>query len=133
LEQKRSKGCAHRFPPMYAGANMGHPSDFLTDPVAIRHIRSALASKLNCHLDRSVAEWRDLRFFLRRLPISDPGASQIPVAHANQVEQTVQSEKRDGVTGGLPHQRLCPERDAHAGDAQHGQIVGAVPDRNHLV
>src|SRR5450631_445492 len=27
--KKRSKGFAHLFRPMYAGANMGHPSDFL--------------------------------------------------------------------------------------------------------
>ena len=29
MEQKRSLGCAHRFRPTYAQANVGHPSDSL--------------------------------------------------------------------------------------------------------
>ena len=36
------------------------------------------------------------------------------------------------MAGGLPYQGLGPESNAHAGDAQHGEIVGPISDRNHL-
>ena len=31
MQRERLMGFAHSFRPMYAGANMGHPSDFLPD------------------------------------------------------------------------------------------------------
>src|ERR1700733_2507832 len=37
------------------------------------------------------------------------------------------------MAGCLPYQRLGPESDAHAGDAKHEKIVGAIPYRNYLV
>ena len=37
------------------------------------------------------------------------------------------------MAGGLPHQWLGAESDAHACDAKHGKIVGAISYRDHLV
>ncbi len=55
--------------------------------------KTDLPLKMNCHLDRSEAKWRDLRFLSTiaalLLPDSDPGARQVPVAHADQIQQTV--------------------------------------------
>ena len=37
------------------------------------------------------------------------------------------------MAGGLPHKWFGAESDAHAGDAKHGKIVGAISYRDYLV
>src|SRR6266851_1663449 len=58
---------------------------------------------------------------------------QISVSHSDQVEKTVQAQDRQCVVGALLHERLRPEGNAHAGNAEHGKIVRSVAYGNHLL
>src|SRR5271155_1993327 len=58
---------------------------------------------------------------------------QVSVANPDEVEQAVETEMGQRVVGALPDQRLGPEGDAHPGKVEHGQVVGPVAHRNHLL
>jgi hypothetical protein len=49
MAKKRLWGCAHLFRPMYAGANMGHPSDFLRALLTIQTAAPESASSLRAN------------------------------------------------------------------------------------
>ena len=59
--------------------------------------------------------------------------AQVPVAHAYQIEQAIQSQIGDRMASGLAHQWLRPKCDAHSGNAKHGKIIGAIANRDHLI
>ena len=59
--------------------------------------------------------------------------SQIPIANSEQVEQAVEAEAGNGLVRFLPHHGLGTVRDAHAGEVQHGDVVGSIADRHHLL
>ena len=61
------------------------------------------------------------------------GLGGFPLPEADQVQDRVQTQGRDRVTGGFLHQRFGPERDPEARLAQHGQVVGTIPDGDHLL
>src|SRR5205814_262951 len=58
---------------------------------------------------------------------------QLPRRKSEQVEDRVQSRRRDAGVGRLAQLRLGVERDPEAGAFEHQRVVGAVADRDHLI
>ena len=58
---------------------------------------------------------------------------RVRIPESQQVQNAVQPQVGDGVTGTLPDQRLGPECNPQPCRAQHGQIIGTVSHRDHLL
>jgi len=57
---------------------------------------------------------------------------EVAVADSDEVEESVEAEVGDGLVGGLADQRFGAIGNAHAGEVEHGDIVGAIADGNNL-
>jgi hypothetical protein len=62
----------------------------------------------NCHLDRSVAQWRDLRFFFRVIFQSEAGSGRVIVGCARRFRPTY--AVRTWGTGPITSNWLCDVR-----------------------
>lgn len=53
-------------------------------------------------------------------------AGEVAFSDSDEVEEAVEAEEGDGVSGGLADDGFGAEGDAHACDAEHGEVVGSV-------
>jgi len=58
---------------------------------------------------------------------------QITIPNSDDVEQAVETEAGDGLVGILADQWLGAIGDAHSSQAEHGDVVGTIADRDHLL
>ena len=57
----------------------------------------------------------------------------IAVADTEQVEDTIEAKGRNRLLGVRAHHWFGTEGDAETGEGEHGQIIGAITDGDHLL
>src|ERR1700679_2664726 len=58
---------------------------------------------------------------------------KVAIPNSDEVEQAVESEGRNGVVGLFTNERLGAISNSHAGEAEHGNVIGAIADGNNLL